>query len=62
MSKKKNKRAKKRRKKKDKKKELSKKIKKGARETIGPIPPSKTFKDKTKYHRKKEKHVSLDDE
>ncbi len=42
----------------NKKKELAKNIKKGAREVIGPVPPSKTFKDKKKYDRKKEKKAT----
>ncbi len=55
------KRSKKRRKKRiDKKKELAKKLKKGARETIGPVPPTKKFKDKSKYDRKREKHIEDD--
>ncbi|MCD6579173.1 hypothetical protein J7L48_06825 [bacterium] len=45
----------------NKKKELAKEIKKDAREIIGPVPPSKTFKDKKKYDRKKEKKVTEKD-
>ncbi|MCK5599082.1 hypothetical protein KAI78_05625 [bacterium] len=56
------KRSKKRRKKKvDEKKKLSKKLKKGARETIGPVPPTKKFKDMSKYDRKKEKRIEEND-